>query len=212
MFMKRAFAVFVLVANISFAQQSATSSQPSSATASDLANLPFRNPALPIDERVNDLISRMSLEEKVSQMRDRAVAIPRLGVPQYDWWNEGLHGVAFAGYATNFPQVIGMAATWDTDLVHTMAQTISPKRGPSTTKPSATTSTRDFSGSPFGPPISTSSAIPAGDAGRKLTEKIRFSPGEWRWRSSAACRGRTRSISEWFPPPSTTPCTAVPSL
>ena len=58
-------------------------------------------------------------------MRDHSPAIPRLGVPKYDWWNEGLHGVAFAGYATNFPQVIGMAATWDTDLVHAMAQTTS---------------------------------------------------------------------------------------
>jgi beta-glucosidase len=58
-------------------------------------------------------------------MRDHAAAIPRLGVPKYDWWNEGLHGVAFAGTATNFPQVIGMAATWDTPLVHRMAETIS---------------------------------------------------------------------------------------
>jgi len=85
----------------------------------------YLDPSLPVEERVNDLISRMTLEEKVSQMRDHAVAIPRLGVPKYDWWNEGLHGVAFAGNATNFPQVIGMAATWDTDLVHRMAQTIS---------------------------------------------------------------------------------------
>jgi beta-glucosidase len=91
----------------------------------DPSTLPYMNPALPIEQRVNDLISRMTLEEKVSQMRDHAVAIPRLDVPKYDWWNEGLHGVAFAGYATNFPQVIGMAATWDTSLVHRMAQTIS---------------------------------------------------------------------------------------
>ena len=88
-------------------------------------SLPYMNPALPVDERVKDLVSRMTLEEKVQQMRDHSPAIPRLGVPKYDWWNEGLHGVAFAGYATNFPQVIGMAATWDTDMVHTMAQTIS---------------------------------------------------------------------------------------
>ncbi len=88
-------------------------------------NLPYMDPSQPLDKRVDDLIGRMTLEEKVSQMRDHAAPIPRLGVPKYDWWNEGLHGVAFAGYATNFPQVIGMAATWDTDLVHTMAQTIS---------------------------------------------------------------------------------------
>jgi beta-glucosidase len=85
----------------------------------------YMNPRLPIAQRVDDLVSKMTLEEKVSQMRDHAVAIPRLGVPKYDWWNEGLHGVAFAGAATNFPQVIGMASTWDTSLVHRMAQTIS---------------------------------------------------------------------------------------
>ena len=86
---------------------------------------PWLNPALPTDQRVDALISKMTLEEKVGQMRDHAPAIPELDVPKYDWWNEGLHGVAFAGTATNFPQVIGMAATWDTSLVHRMAQTIS---------------------------------------------------------------------------------------
>jgi beta-glucosidase len=85
----------------------------------------FMNTTLPIDQRVDDLVGRMTLEEKVSQMRDHSPAIERLGVPKYDWWNEGLHGVAFAGYATNFPQVIGMAATWDTNLVHHMGETIS---------------------------------------------------------------------------------------
>src|SRR3984885_4698458 len=87
--------------------------------------LPYKNPALPVDQRVEDLIGRMTLQEKVDQMRDHAPAIPRLDVPKYDWWNEGLHGVAFAGVATNFPQVIGMAATWDTKLVHRMGETIS---------------------------------------------------------------------------------------
>ena len=85
----------------------------------------YMNPALPLEQRVNDLIGRMTLEEKVAEMRDHAAPIPRLGVPKYDWWNEGLHGVAFAGYATNFPQVIGMAATWDTGLVHRMGETVS---------------------------------------------------------------------------------------
>jgi beta-glucosidase len=93
--------------------------------AAEQPSLAFKNPSLPIERRVDDLVSRMTLEEKVSQMRDHAVAIPRLGIPKYDWWNEGLHGVAFAGYATNFPQVIGMAATWDTSLVHQMGETVS---------------------------------------------------------------------------------------
>lgn len=86
---------------------------------------PWMDPSMPLDQRVGALISQMSLEEKVGQMQDRAPAIARLGVPSYQWWNEGLHGVAFSGYATNFPQVIGMAATWDTPLVHRMAQVIS---------------------------------------------------------------------------------------
>ena len=89
------------------------------------AQRPWLDTSLAIDQRVDALIGQMTLEEKVQQMRDHAPAIPRLGVPKYDWWNEGLHGVAFSGYATNFPQVIGMAATWDAPLVHRMAETIS---------------------------------------------------------------------------------------
>ncbi|HEY4342190.1 MAG TPA: glycoside hydrolase family 3 C-terminal domain-containing protein [Steroidobacteraceae bacterium] len=86
---------------------------------------PWLNPQLPLGRRVDALVLQMTLEEKVGQMQDHAPAIARLGVPPYEWWNEGLHGVAFAGYATNFPQVIGMAATWDAPLVHHMGQIIS---------------------------------------------------------------------------------------
>jgi beta-glucosidase len=107
------------------AAAAATGAQAPSPAASSPASAPYLDPALPIGKRVDDLVSRMTLEEKVAQMRDHATAIPRLGVPKYDWWNEGLHGVAFGGYATNFPQVIGMAATWDTDLVHRMGEVIS---------------------------------------------------------------------------------------
>ncbi len=78
-----------------------------------------------IEERVNDLVSRMTLEEKVSQMVHDAPAIERLGVPAYNWWNECLHGVAFAGIATVFPQAIGLAATWDTRLMYEVATAIS---------------------------------------------------------------------------------------
>jgi len=86
---------------------------------------PYKNPNLPIETRVNDLVSRMTLEEKVLQMQNAAPSIERLGVPAYDWWNEALHGVARAGYATVFPQAIGLAATWDTKLMHEVADVIS---------------------------------------------------------------------------------------
>lgn len=86
---------------------------------------PYMNPSLPAGRRAEDLVSRMTLEEKVAQMMNKAPAIERLGVPEYEWWNEGLHGVARAGVATVFPQAIGLAATWDTSLMREVADVIS---------------------------------------------------------------------------------------
>jgi beta-glucosidase len=85
----------------------------------------YLDPSLSIDQRVNDLLSRLTFEEKISQMQDVAPAIPRLQIPAYNWWNEGLHGVARSGVATVFPQAIGLAATWDTNLLHAIADVIS---------------------------------------------------------------------------------------
>ena len=82
----------------------------------------FQNPDLSIDERVDDLVSQLTLPEKISQMMNRAPAIERLGIPAYNWWNECLHGVARSPYpVTSFPQAIGMAATWNTEAVQQMA-------------------------------------------------------------------------------------------
>ena len=81
--------------------------------------------SLPFNERARDLVGRMTLEERIGQMLNGSPAIARLGVPEYNWWNECLHGVARAGIATVFPQAIGFAATWNTDLVHRMAVAIS---------------------------------------------------------------------------------------
>jgi beta-glucosidase len=85
----------------------------------------YLDPAFPIDERVDDLVSRMTIKEKVSQMGNEAVAIKRLDIPKYNWWNEALHGVARAGIATVFPQAIGLAATWNPGLTYQMAEVIS---------------------------------------------------------------------------------------
>jgi len=89
------------------------------------ADAPFLNPDLAPEKRAADLVSRMTLEEKVLQMQNNAPAIERLGIPAYEWWNEALHGVARAGLATVFPQAIGLAATWDTDLMARIAEVIS---------------------------------------------------------------------------------------
>jgi beta-glucosidase len=86
---------------------------------------PYKNPSLPVSTRVDDLVSRLTLEEKIGQMMNATPAIERLGVPAHDYWNEALHGVARSGVATVFPQAIGLAATWDTKLMYDVADVIS---------------------------------------------------------------------------------------
>jgi len=109
-------AVFLLAASISqiLGQQAPTGERPA-----------YLNPALPIDQRVDDLISRMTVEEKASQFSSTSPAIPRLQIPAYNWWSEALHGVANQGTATVFPQAIGLGATFDEPLIFKMATTIS---------------------------------------------------------------------------------------
>ena len=85
----------------------------------------YLNPDAGIDERVNDLINRLTLEEKAAQMLMNAPAIPRLNIPAYDYWNEALHGVGRSGKATVFPQAIGMAAPFDEDLLLRVSSAIS---------------------------------------------------------------------------------------
>jgi beta-glucosidase len=86
---------------------------------------PFMNPDTTVEFRVNDLVSRMTLDEKIGQMMNSAPAIDRLGIPVYDWWNECLHGVARSGLATVFPQAIGLGSTWDEDLIFRVSTVIS---------------------------------------------------------------------------------------
>jgi beta-glucosidase len=104
-------AFFLIGANLPAQTPSSTSSQ---------QQAPYLNPSLPIEQRVNDLISRMTLEEKASQLVNQARAIPRLQILAYDWWSESLHGVMRDG-TTEFPEPIGLASTFDAPAIHTMA-------------------------------------------------------------------------------------------
>src|SRR6195256_998927 len=112
------FALLIVVPFVAVLSSVAQSPEPAS-------SLPYLNPSLPTNERVDDLVARMTLEEKASQLVNQARAIPRLQVPAYDWWSEALHGVANAGTATVFPEPIGLAATFDVPLIHEMAVVIS---------------------------------------------------------------------------------------
>lgn len=82
----------------------------------------FKNPKLSFEERVTNIISLLTIDEKIAQMVNNAPAIDRLGIPAYNWWNESLYGVARSPYhVTSYPQAIGMAATWDISSLHLMA-------------------------------------------------------------------------------------------
>ena len=87
--------------------------------------LPYQNPQFPAAQRADDLLSRLTLEEKVSLMMDSSPAIPRLGIPQFQWWNEALHGVGRNSYATVFPITMAMAASWDDALLHQVFTAVS---------------------------------------------------------------------------------------
>jgi beta-glucosidase len=89
------------------------------------ASYPFQDPSLPINVRVIDLVSRLTLQEKISQLGCNVPGIDRLGVPAYSYWNEALHGVAGSGLATSFPQAIALSSTWDRHLVYEVASAIS---------------------------------------------------------------------------------------
>jgi beta-glucosidase len=113
----------------SLVEPSAGAAVSSTAVGADAAQPPHvaleaDDPSLTAEQRAMALVSRMTLAEKAEQLGHAAPAIPRLRVPQYNWWNEGLHGVARAGVATVFPQAIGMAATWDVRLIQEAADAI----------------------------------------------------------------------------------------
>jgi len=99
--------------------------QPTTVNAQSPAKYPFQDTSKTIDERVKDLVSRLTLDEKAAQMLHNAPAIKRLGILPYSWWNEALHGVARTGRATVFPENVGLAATFDEDLVYRIGQAIS---------------------------------------------------------------------------------------
>jgi beta-glucosidase len=89
------------------------------------SNALYLDASQPLDKRVNDLIGKLTLEEKVAQMGHRSPAVQRLNIPAYNWWSEALHGVARSGVATVFPQAIGLGATFDDDLLHRVSSAIS---------------------------------------------------------------------------------------
>lgn len=123
-------------------------------------------------QRAKELVAKMTTEEMASQLRYDAPAIPRLDIPAYNWWNEGLHGVARAGVATVFPQAIGLAAAFDPELVYRAADIISTEARAKYNAAAAENDRDIYKGLTLWSPTSTSSAIRAGDAGTRPMARI----------------------------------------
>ena len=137
----------------------------------------FQNPDLPVGQRVDDLIPRLTVQEKIGQTMMASPEIKRLGIPRYDWWNEGLHGVARNGTATVFPQAIGLAATWNPGLHQRIAGVISTEARAKNNEAIRNSGVGAYQAvmkaPPSGRPTSISSATRAGAAARRLTVRIR---------------------------------------
>ena len=148
---------------------------------------PYKNPALSPEERANDLVDRLTLEEKAALMQNTSPAIPRLGIKAYDWWNEALHGVGRAGLATVFPQAIGMGASFNNELLYDVFTAVSDEARAKNTEFSKEGGLKRYQGLTM------------------WTPNINiFRDPRWEW--YAACKGlKERSMISYMPVPSTMP-------
>ena len=138
---------------------------------SSAQTLPYQNPELTAHERAVDLCSRMTLEEKATVMMDKSKAIPRLGIPEFAWWSEALHGVGRNGVSTVFPSCIGMAASFDDSLLERIYTAVSDEARAKNTVQRRTGRVATYQGLSFWTPNINIFRDPAGDADRRLTAK-----------------------------------------
>ena len=138
--------------------------------------------------KAQELVARMTIEEKASQLKFDAEAIPRLDIPAYNWWNEALHGVARAGTATVFPQAIALGAAFDTELMERSEAALRLRDARNITKAKNTATGIFIRDLPSGLQMSIFSGIQDGDAGMRPTEKIHILHQGWPFPLSGGCR------------------------
>lgn len=136
----------------------------------------------------HELVSKMTIEERASQLKFDAPPVERLGVPAYNWWNEALHGVARAGTATMFPQPVAMASMFDPEMIRKIGDVVATEARAKYNEASSTATAIFIRASRSGRRISTCSATRAGAEGRRRTAKTRTSRRSSAWRTSRACR------------------------
>jgi len=178
------------------------------AAASAAAPRPWLDVSASFEQRAAALVAQMTLEEKAAQMQNAAPAIERLGVPAYDWWNEGLHGVARAGQATVFPQAIGLAATFDVPLMGQVATTISDEARAKHHQFLRGGAHGRYQGVTFWSPNVNIFRDPRWGRGQETYGEDPYLTARMGVASYVACRATTPSTASWTPPPSIWPCTA----
>ena len=134
--------------------------------------LPYQNPQLSAEERAEDLLGRLTLEEKTMLMMDTSPAIERLGIPKFQWWNEALHGVGRNGFTTVFPITTQMAASWDDALLHQVFTAVSDEARAKHQEAKANGNVKRYQGLSFWTPNINIFRDPRWGRGRRPTEKI----------------------------------------
>jgi beta-glucosidase len=170
----------------------------------------YLDPNAALQERVQDLLARLTLDEKISQMTSQAAAVPRLGIPAYNFWNEALHGVARNGRATVFPQAIGMAASWDPTLIEEVASAIADEgRAKYHAALKRNGETAQYQGLTFWSPNVNIFRDPRWGRGQETWGEDPVLTGEMGSAFVRGLQGITRAISKRQPAPSITPCILV---
>lgn len=169
-------------------------------------------PAGSPEQRAAALVAQMSREEKVAQAMNDAPAIPRLGIPAYEWWSEGLHGIARNGYATVFPQSIGLAASWNTSLMQQVGTVVSTEaRAKFNQAGGPGKDHQRYAGLTIWSPNINIFRDPRWGRGMETYGEDPFLTGQMAVGLSAACRARISTTHARSPRPSTSQCTAAPS-
>ena len=136
-------------------------------------DFPFQDPSLPMEERIDDLLSLLTPEEKIGLLMNKSISVDKLGIPSYNWWSEACHGVRADGY-TVYPQTIAMGASFDADLVYRIYETVSDEARANWNRSQRAGTIPATRNCPSGARTSTSSATRAGDAARRPRAKTRI--------------------------------------
>ena len=173
---------------------------------------PYQDTKLTAEQRADDLLQRLTLEEKVALMQNNSPAIPRLGIKPYEWWNEALHGVARAGLATVFPQAIGMAASFNDELLYEVFDAVSDEARAKNRQFNEKGQYKRYQGLTMWTPNVNIFRDPRWGRGQETYGEDPYLSGRMGMRQSEVCKDRKMpNMTNFMPAPNTLPYTRVPN-